>query len=310
MTQTKSSFLTAFTRVFRIIDKHSGSSIKPVHQQNHVSAYQRRSQVEKELLDQIQIGHYIILIVDRKPAVVSAMAAIPKEDGSVRLIHDGSRPIGAAMNNYSQPDPVKFQTLQDACQLAKPFYYCAKIDLQAAYCPLPIHCNDYKATGLQWHFEGENKPTFLFDSRLLFGSNKGPSHFQFHWLSQAIRRCMLCKGFRGVVAYIDDFFIAAATYEEYRKWMDILIKLLRKLGFLISWKKVVGPSQCITFLGQGQTPATLAAAPALQCTQAHQQTATAEFSGLAKLGMPSDPRRKIFSLAHTGYPATSPAAAT
>ena len=31
--------------------------------------------------------------------------------------------------------------------------------------------------------------------------------------------------------------------------MDILIKLLRELGFLISWKKVVGPSQRITFLG-------------------------------------------------------------
>ena len=42
---------------------------------------------------------------------------------------------------------------------------------------------------------------------------------------QAIRRCMLRKGFRGVVAYIDGFFIAAATYEECRKWMDILMKL-------------------------------------------------------------------------------------
>ena len=62
---------------------------------------------------------------------------------------------------------------------------------------------------------------------------------------------MLRQSFRGVVAYTDDFFIAAATYEECRKWMDILIKLLRKLGFLISWKKVVGPSQRrpLTFLG-------------------------------------------------------------
>ena len=42
---------------------------------------------------------------------------------------------------------------------------------------------------------------------------------------QAIRRCMLRKSFRGIVAYIDDFFIAAATYEECRKWMDILMKL-------------------------------------------------------------------------------------
>ena len=88
---------------------------------------------------------------------------------------------------------------------------------------VPIHCDDYKATDLQWHFEGENKPTFLCDSMLPFGSNKGPSHF--HRLSQAIRRCMLRKSFRGIVAYIDDFFIAAATYEECRKWMDILMKL-------------------------------------------------------------------------------------
>ena len=37
-------------------DKHSGSTIKPVHQQNYVSAYQRRAQVEKELLNEIKIG--------------------------------------------------------------------------------------------------------------------------------------------------------------------------------------------------------------------------------------------------------------
>ena len=58
-----------------------------MHQQNHASAYQHRAQVQKELLDQIQTGHYFT--ADRKPAAVSAMAAIPKEDGSVRLIHDG-----------------------------------------------------------------------------------------------------------------------------------------------------------------------------------------------------------------------------
>ncbi|XP_070173454.1 inositol 1,4,5-trisphosphate-gated calcium channel ITPR3-like [Littorina saxatilis] len=40
--------------------------------------------------------------------------------------------------------------------------------------------------------ESEKKPTYLFDSRLPFGSNVGPSHF--HRLSQAIRRCMARKG--------------------------------------------------------------------------------------------------------------------
>lgn len=210
-----------------------------------MSAHKHRVQVEKELLEQVQKGHYIV--ADKKPTIVSALAAIPKDDGTVRLIHDGSKPLGEAMNDYSQPDSVKFQTLQDACKLAKPFYYCAKIDLQAAYRSVPIHQDDYIATGLQWQFQGDTEPTFLFDSRLPFGSNKGPSHF--HRLSQAIRRCMVRKGFKGVVAYIDDFFIAAPTYAECQKWMDVLIKLLRKLGFLISWKKVVGPTQRITFLG-------------------------------------------------------------
>ena len=78
----KEFLLDGIHQGFRIIDEHSGSSIKPVHEQNHASAYQHRVQVEKELLDQIQIGYYII--ADRKPAVVSAMAAIPKKDGSLR----------------------------------------------------------------------------------------------------------------------------------------------------------------------------------------------------------------------------------
>ena len=109
-------------------------------------------------------------------------------------------------------------------QLAKPFYYCAKIDLQ-----LLIALFLYIAMTTKQRVCNGTKLRMKINLRFFstFGSNKGPSHF--HRLSQAIRRCMLRKGFRGAVAYIDDFFIAAATYEECRKWMDILIKLLRKL---------------------------------------------------------------------------------
>ena len=38
-------------------------------------------------------------MADRKPATVSGMTAIPKEDGSVRLIQDGSRPKGVTMKD-------------------------------------------------------------------------------------------------------------------------------------------------------------------------------------------------------------------
>ena len=69
------------------------------------------------------------------------------------------------------------------------------------------------------------------------------------------------------------------------------------LVFLRKWCHFLQPAHhgmTRRLVHQGQTPATPAAATAFRCTQAHQQTATAEFCGLAKLGMPSDPRRKIF----------------
>ena len=130
---------------FRILDRNS--VIQPAHQKNHAFAVQYKNQIEKELKEQIKLGHYIV--ADRKPLVVSAIATIPKDDMIVRLIHDGSRPVGQAMNDYSRPDSVKFQTLQDACSLAKPNYFCAKVDLQAAYRSVPVHSDDYVATGLQ-----------------------------------------------------------------------------------------------------------------------------------------------------------------
>lgn len=228
---------------FRILDVDS--TVEPASQSNHASSLQYRAQVEKELKEQIEHGNYVI--ADRKPTVVSALAAIPKENGSIRLIHDGSKPIGLAMNDYSNPESVRFQTVQDACRIAKPFYYCAKIDLASAYRSVAISPIDYKATGLQWQFEGDREPTFLFDTRLPFGSNRGPQCF--HRLSQAIRRCMVRRGFKGTVTYIDDFFLAAPTFAECKKWMLVLLQLLRKLGFRISYRKVVGPCQQITFLG-------------------------------------------------------------
>lgn len=228
---------------FRLSEPNS--VFESAHQKNHPSAFRYKQEVEKELVNQVKLGHYVL--TKNKPSIVSGLAAIPKDDGSVRIIHDGSRPVGKAMNDYSYPNEEKFQSVQNACKIAQQNYFMAKIDLQSAYRSVPIHCEDYTATGLQWKFENMDEPCFLFDSRLPFGSNKGPSHF--HRLSQAIRRCMVRRGFKGVVAYIDDFFIAAPTYEECDYWMSILIKLIRKLGFLISWKKVVGPTQKLTFLG-------------------------------------------------------------
>ena len=89
--------------------------------------------MEKEVKTQIEQGNYVS--ASKMPATISPLGAIPKDDGSVCLIHDGSLPEGFAMNEYTDHHSVRYQTLQDACLLAEPGYYCAKLDLQSVYPP-------------------------------------------------------------------------------------------------------------------------------------------------------------------------------
>ena len=206
-----------------------------------LTLHSRRTPVEKELKTQIEQGNYVI--ASKKPAIISPLGAIPKDDGSVRLIHDGSLQEGFAMNEYTDHHSVRYQTPQDTCRLAKPGYYCAKLDLQSAYRSVPIHPDDYKA----WHFESEDTDTYLSDARLPFGSACGPSHFS--RLSNAIRRMMYRKGYKGVVSYTDDFVLACETYEECKEALLCLINLDRKLGLRVSWERVVSPTKHVTFLG-------------------------------------------------------------
>ena len=218
-----------------------------VELENHNSTKTYKPQVEKELISQLQEGYYVCSSI--KPSIVSPMGAIPKDSDAsrIRLIHDGSRPAGSAMNDFSKLHSVRYQTLSDAVKLVKPGMFMAKIDLKNAYRSVPIHPSDYPLTGLKWKFEQCQDYTYMFDTRLCFGSRKGPMIF--HRLSQAVRRMMIRRGFKNIVVYLDDFFLVGSTFDECNEALHVLMQLLRSLGFLISWPKVVGPSQEICFLG-------------------------------------------------------------
>ena len=81
----------------------------------------------------------------------------------------------------------------------------------------------------------------------MMGSKLAPNIF--HRLSQAVRRMMIRKGFSAIIAYIDDFWLVAPSFAECDAALQCLLVLLRKLGFQINWKKVVDPTQTLTFLG-------------------------------------------------------------
>ena len=246
--QDKEFLLSGIKNGFRITD----NTLLPVGDtyvevKNHKSSLgDHKDQVEKELLQQIQEGYYVL--ASERPLITSPLGAIEKPGSNdIRIIHDGSMKVGHAMNDYATPDSVKYESLQNALDLAKQGYYLAKVDLKSAYRSVPIHKECYPMTGLKWHFAGDLEPTYMFDTRLPFGSRLGPGVFS--RLSQAVKRMMGRRGYKCLVVYLDDFFIAAKDYKTCRQVMQELIILLRNLGFRISWKKVSGPAQKMQFLG-------------------------------------------------------------
>ena len=55
--------------------------------------------------------------------------------------------------------------------------------------------------------------------------------------------------FSSLIVYLDDFLIIEDTYKRCQDCLNILLQLLRELGFSISWSKVIGPTHKLLFWG-------------------------------------------------------------
>lgn len=216
-----------------------------VEVKNHRSALHpdMRPQVEQQIKAEIEHGNYVL--TSEKPVIVSALGAIMKPEGGIRLIHDCSLPVGQSVNDYAElSEHYKFETVDRVARNLKAGMWLNKVDLKQAYRVCHISQHSQTMTGLQWCFNGENM--YFYDRKLPFGGRRSP--LIFHRLTQAVCRMMARRGFK-TYAYIDDFITLTATKQESLEALNCLIALLRKLGFLINWKKVVDPTQDIVFLG-------------------------------------------------------------
>ena len=129
----KEFILDGIKNGFVIIDPES--DVFPVTCANHPSARPNSplyAKASNQVLKEIECGNYVVC--NEAPKVVSPMAAIPKPDGGVRLIHDCSRPHGWAVNDYSSSDwKQKFAQVDDAASLMTEGCYFSKVDLKNAY---------------------------------------------------------------------------------------------------------------------------------------------------------------------------------
>lgn len=125
--------------------------------------------VEAQICCELIQGNYIQTYC--KPRVVSALGAIPKSSGSIRLIHDLSRPR-MGVNQFVSESSCSYNTVDMATALMRPGCYLCKVDLKSAYRSVPIHPRKYAYTGLGWTFLGDSIPTYMYDTKLPFGSRK------------------------------------------------------------------------------------------------------------------------------------------
>ena len=228
---------------FKIVDFEQPGIKAEMH--NYKLTDLHHEAVEAQIKAEIAEHRYIITA--EKPKLVSALNVVTKPSGGIRLIHDCSQPAGAAVNDYvSLHTKVRYQTIQNAVDLIKPGSYMAKINLKSAYRSVHLHPSQYAFTGFKWKFKNNDHFTYLYDTALPFGSRKSPSIF--HRLSQSVRRMMKRRGY-DIVVYLDDFLIVESSFERCLEAMNVLLRLLRQLGFSIAWDKVTGPTQNIIFLG-------------------------------------------------------------
>lgn len=228
---------------FKLVDPNA--AITPYHCTNYRSAtVEAYAPMRDLLLSEVQQGK--LCVVSEKPVCIHALGAISKPDGSYRPITDASRPTGMSINNYMEMtfNTFKFSTVDMVSAHLQEGWYSAVTDLAAAYRSVLIRASDRVFQGLAWNFDG--LPVYLVDAFLAFGSRMAPHCF--NRLTDAIVRYMRACGFL-CWNYLDDIIVLGPTYESCREAQLFLHKLLHRLGFYVSFKKVRSPNTRQLYLG-------------------------------------------------------------
>ena len=186
--------------------------------------------------------------VDR-PQCVHSLGAVPKSDGRLRPITDRSLPEDRSVNNFmaSTCEEFKYNSVNDVAEnLCEGDYMCV-VDIASAYRSVLIFPGHSKFLGFKWDFGEEQGEKYLQENRLSFGLRCAP--FIFNMLSSLVVDMARARGAIGVVNYLDDFIVVGHTEGECAEKQSVLLSVLRRMGFSISWKKVSPPDTKTVFLG-------------------------------------------------------------
>ena len=224
-------------------------SISPGMHGNLKSARYHPREVTAAINKEVERGHTVgpFSVPPFSNFHTSPLGAVPKKDGSYRLILDLSSPEGSSVNdgisheNFSVTY-TSFDQATDMVFVSGRGSYMAKIDIKHAFRLCPVHPQDYPLLGIRW--QGK----YYVDTRLPFGSRSSP--FIFNRFADAlwwIITTIGCISF--VIHYLDDFLVVAKTEHECTQAVKTVKYLFSYLGVPIAMDKLEGPSTKITYLG-------------------------------------------------------------
>ena len=178
---------------------------------------------------------------------ISPLGAVPKKDGTYRLILDLSSPKGESINDGINKEDysVSYSSFDNAVDMVRSLgvgAYMAKIDIKYAFRLCPVRVADFPLLGMFW------QGGFYIDTRLPFGSRSSP--FIFNQLASLL--CWLIITVCGIVFvlhYLDDFILAARDSPTCSRFMSTVLSLFSYVGVPIAEDKLIGPSTCLTYLG-------------------------------------------------------------
>ena len=175
-------------------------------EKNNLSAGKNIEAVSKAILKELNRGHSVgpFSSPPFQNFHCSPLGAVPKKDGSTRIILDLSSPSGSSVNEGipSEFFSVKYSSFDDAVSMVREVgrgCFMAKIDIKHAFRIVPVHPNDWPLLGYKW------LGRYFFDVRLPFASRSSP--FIFNAFADSLAWILIHKfGITSLMHYLDDFF--------------------------------------------------------------------------------------------------------
>ena len=167
---------------------------------------------------------------------ISTIFLRPKKDGTHRVILNLK-----SLKQYVTYYHFKMDTIHTAVEMMTPGCYMCSVDLKSAYYSVAIAPSDQKYLKFSWR--GKLYQFTCFPNGLAFCQRK------FTKLLKPVYSTLRNLGHLSV-AYIDDSYLQADTYELCVRNVIDTLSLFHQLGFVIHPdKSVLIPTQSLTFLG-------------------------------------------------------------